>query len=139
MGKSQRSVGRNVTDAETIGQGLAVIAQLIADLERDVTALMWPETHHPDPRKVAQYTFDDVAWVIAKAAGENLYQVEGDLSVLERERRDVAGLPKRELAAHWTSPKTVEACTMRSGHARNAQEVRSGVQGGCGPHRPGDG
>ena len=28
--------------------------------------------------------------------------------------------------------------TMRSSHARNAQEVRSGVQGGCGPHRPGD-
>ena len=41
-------------------------------------------------------------------------------------------------AANWTSPKTVEACTMRSSHARNAQEVRPGVQGGCGPHRPGD-
>src|SRR6478752_1258993 len=39
-------------------------------------------------------------------------------------------LPLRNLKRfRWTSPKTVEACTMRSSHARNAQEVRSGVQG----------
>ena len=27
----------------------------------------------------------------------------------------------------WTSPQTVEACTMRSSHARDTEEVRSGV------------
>jgi len=27
----------------------------------------------------------------------------------------------------WTSPEIVEACTMRSSHARNTKEVRSGV------------
>jgi hypothetical protein len=42
------------------------------------------------------------------------------------------------LGAEWTSPESVEACTMRSSHAREAQEVRFRVQGGCGPHCPGD-
>src|SRR6185436_8350444 len=37
----------------------------------------------------------------------------------------------------WISPETVEACTMRSRYARDTEEVRSGVPGGCGPHRPG--
>jgi hypothetical protein len=36
-------------------------------------------------------------------------------------------------------PKTVEAWTIGSSHARDAQEVRLGVQGGCGPYRRGDG
>src|SRR6476469_8371327 len=39
--------------------------------------------------------------------------------------------------AGWISPETVEACTMRSRYARDTEEVRSGVPGGCGPHRPG--
>ena len=37
----------------------------------------------------------------------------------------------------WTSPETVEACTMRSRYARDTEEVRSRVPGGGGPHRPG--
>ncbi|HWU23465.1 MAG TPA: DUF222 domain-containing protein [Nocardioides sp.] len=32
----------------------------------------------------------------------------------------------------WKSPETVEACTMRSSHAREAQEVRCGVPRGRG-------
>jgi transposase len=34
--------------------------------------------------------------------------------------------------SHWTSPKTVEAWTIRSSHAREATSVRAGVQGGGG-------
>jgi uncharacterized protein DUF222 len=42
----------------------------------------------------------------------------------------------REIAAygdtHWTSPNFVKACTIRSSHAREAQEVRRGVPRGRG-------
>src|SRR5829696_5614705 len=45
---------------------------------------------------------------------------------------------------HGTGKGSVDVPQNRGGmhneesHARNAQEVRCGVQGGCGPHRPGD-
>ena len=44
----------------------------------------------------------------------------------------------RQLESVWTSPKTVEACTMRSSHVRDTGEVRPGVPGGGGTDRPGD-
>ncbi|GAB5008967.1 hypothetical protein MAHJHV63_34050 [Mycobacterium avium subsp. hominissuis] len=37
----------------------------------------------------------------------------------------------------WISPQSVEACTMRSSHVRDTQEVRRRVPGGRGAHRPG--
>jgi putative transposase len=46
----------------------------------------------------------------------------------ERSFRRIKGhkqMPQLVDALHWTSPETVEACTMRSSHAREAQEVRS--------------
>jgi cytochrome c oxidase subunit 1 len=42
------------------------------------------------------------------------------------------------IGAFWTSLQTVEACTMRSSHARETEEVRSGVPGGGGADRLGD-
>ena len=41
-------------------------------------------------------------------------------------------------SALWTSPKTVEACAMRSSHARESTEVRCGVSGRRGADCPGD-
>ena len=38
----------------------------------------------------------------------------------------------------WISPQTVEACTIRSSHVRDTEEVRSGVPGGGGTDRAGD-
>src|SRR6478609_42651 len=58
----------------------------------------------------------------------------GQREVLETVARS-SSAPHREVV--WISPETVEACTMRSRYARDTEEVRSGVPGGCGPHRPG--
>ena len=43
----------------------------------------------------------------------------------QRARKLVA--PTRRERSMWTSPEIVEACTMRSSHAKNTKEVRSGV------------
>src|SRR4051794_16652682 len=64
-------------------------------------------------------------------AAEALFDITGQSHRIKKSKSS-----DQLLRSKWTSPKTVKACTMRSSHARFAKEVRSGVPGGCGTHRP---
>jgi hypothetical protein len=84
------------------------------------------------------HTAIDYGWISALRAPQiaKLAADDGPLQMTPFDTQDLAEVTHPDYPGErldWKSPESVEACTMRSSHVRDTQEVRPGVpRGRCG-------